>query len=231
MKCFICRDGEILGPYSDSELNAQIISDDLIWIPGVEKDWLTQNEWQVQKASIKPKRKKKTPEWYYAIDGKRFGPMTKMDMIDALLNSKSVEKVQLWHKGLDNWKSIFDFKDIVFAIGHENRNNPRVRIKESLILTVEGEDKEVQSIICAGVSLSSEGLGVENLSATLKSGQKVDLSLNFLDADLRIRCKVLSTSPVNKTANLKFSDLQQEAKALVMDFIQQRIEQATQNAA
>ena len=93
-----------------------------------------------------------------------------------------------------------------------------------MVLTMDDGNLGVQSIICKGVSLSSEGIGIENLSMPIRKGQRVDLNFTFLQSDLRIRCFVLDSNTKNKTANLGFSQLQQEAKSLVMDFIQGKLE-------
>lgn len=233
MKCFISRDGEVLGPYSEDEVREYASSSDLIWMAGVEADWLTKTEWLSEKTKLKEVSKTKTTtiEWYYAVQGKRFGPMRKTDLVKDLAKLSSIQDVKLWHKELEGWSDIFNFKDIVFAVGHDNRKNPRVPIDESLMLTAEDGEQGVQSIICKGTSISSEGIGVENLSMPIKRGQKVDLNLTFLQPDLRIRCSVLDANAEKKTANLGFSQLQQEAKSLVMDFIQRELEDSALDAA
>ena len=233
MKCFISRNGEVLGPYNEQEVRSFASESDLIWMAGVEADWLTKDEWLAQKKDLKKSHKKKanTVDWYYALRGKRFGPMKKTDLVNDLIKLPSIQDIKLWHKDLADWTDIFEFKDLVFAVGHNNRKNPRVPIEESLMLTTEDTKGNVQSIICKGVSLSSEGLGIANLSMPLQKQQKVDLSLAFLQPDLRIRCFVIDANSETKTANLAFSDLQQEAKSLVMDFIQKSIEEDMLSAA
>ena len=91
----------------------------------MERDWLTKDEWLSEKNNLKETTKNKvsTIKWYYTFQGKRFGPMKKTDLIKTLKEFPSIRNVKVWHKELEGWVSVFEFKDIVFSIGHENRKN------------------------------------------------------------------------------------------------------------
>lgn len=227
MKCYICRFDEILGPYTEEETQYAANDSDLIWMTGIEKDWLTKQEWLSRKNSILAKETakiKKTTEWFYAKKGKRFGPFKKIDMIQSLLKLKSIDEIKIWNKDLENWTDIFEFKDIVFAVGHENRKNPRVPINETITMTIDDEQNGTQVYMCKAVSLSSAGIGLSHLTLDVTNVKKIDLSLNFLLPDLRLRCRLIITNKKEKTASLSFSHLQQEARTVVMEYINKKLE-------
>ena len=234
MKCFISRQGEVLGPYSESEIHDYASGSDLIWMSGIKTDWLTKDEWVSQKNNIKENVQQQAQpviEWYYAVQGKRFGPMKKAKLVKTLTSLPDVKEVKIWHKELKGWTDIYEFKDIIFAMGHDNRKNPRVTIDETIMLTVEDDEQNVQSIICKGTSLSSDGVGLENLSQPIQQGGEVDVNLSFLQSDLRVRCKVINADADEKTANLEFSKMQQEARSVIMDFVQKKLEETVVQAA
>jgi hypothetical protein len=52
-------------------------------------------------------------KWFFAYEGKKFGPLNQSHLILKLSGLEHVEKALLWKKGQDNWRPLYEFPKLL----------------------------------------------------------------------------------------------------------------------
>ena len=60
-----------------------------------------------------------TEKWFYAYDGKRFGPLNQSNLILKVSSLEKPEEVLLWKKGENNWQPLFKFPKILAILNEK----------------------------------------------------------------------------------------------------------------
>jgi hypothetical protein len=134
MEIYINRSGQRYGPFSLSEIQAdleagKIQPTDLAWHNGADK-WF--EVWEIEGVTV-PKRRVPEPSpipqvnhaWYYSYDGKRIGPTTE-SQIRTLIATNIIRRDSLmWCEGMADWTPAYQ-TDIRHFFGHANTPPPLV---------------------------------------------------------------------------------------------------------
>jgi hypothetical protein len=67
-------------------------------------------------------------KWFYVVDGKRTGPVTKKEIQSKVSNGQISNKDFVWCKGMDNWKPVEQVEEFKTAVKEEKTAQPITRI-------------------------------------------------------------------------------------------------------
>jgi len=139
MTWFTLKNEEICGPFETAHIISNCDDTSLIWGPGME-EWTDKKSWksflnkpkktepnfssEVEVISSHEESKsveevaeialhQLNDKWFYAYNGKKFGPLNQSHLILKLSSLEEVEKALLWKKGEDNWRPLFEFPKLL----------------------------------------------------------------------------------------------------------------------
>lgn len=138
MKWFLLKNEEIRGPFKTAQIVENCDDQSLIWGPGMS-EWTNKQSWisflnrpkqeakatekeEVTGSNIDTKSVEEVAEfalhqlndnWYFALEGKKFGPFNQRHLILKISSIEQVEKVLLWKKGEKAWRPIYEFPKIL----------------------------------------------------------------------------------------------------------------------
>lgn len=153
--------------------------------------------------------------WHYATAGRSFGPFPRAQLLEELKRLENLGEVMLWTKGMKEWVHLFEFHDILSALGVNKREFPRVGIEGKVV--IKGADRPITA---PTLTLSEGGLGVA-LDGGVEAGQVVDLEVQsaVFREPLRVRAQVRFVA--GGTAGLKFTSLTAEQRSMIVGLIRQ----------
>ena len=222
-KVWFIYDAEIVtGAYATEQVKGDIMSGrwspvTQIWWKG-SKEWMSIDKWyQHLDEIIEANRQQgQQPVWYAEKHGQQHGPMTKIDLIDLLKKLGEVKQVRLWTIGLNHWTNIFEFHEIIEAIGMSRRNYDRAPIVGKVIIQKNGESFERPL-----ASVSGGGLGLRE-SGNLIAGETVTVAIqsSLLVNPVRASARVMYVEPTGY-AGLQFQNIHIESKTTLIDYVNQ----------
>jgi hypothetical protein len=220
-KWFVQKDDKVDGPMSAEDVQSRVQSGQLsaqalIWGRGMAS-WQKIQWWLGELPNLATSQMNEpTPEmWHYAHAGKSHGPFNKAALIDELKHLSNLSEVMVWTKGMKEWAALFEFHDLLTAIGVNKRQFPRADLSgKATIKTTEN------TLIANLLSISEGGCGVE-LGEGLVPGQQFTLEIqspSFRDTlHAKAECRYVSEGVVG----IKFTHVNSETKGAIIQFVRQ----------
>ncbi len=224
---FICQNEEVSGPFLTEEVKVQlknglISKNSLIW-GRLHPSWLPAKSWlrhldhlvtQSLKSSSPP------DQWHYALNGQSYGPFTQEALVQELSSTGPIESILLWTKDMKNWAPIFEFPEILDAIGVNKRQFPRAPLTgEAKIQSQPQQTGQLQSVSEGGLSLSGVFLPIGEVFS-------LEILSNDLQSSIQCKAQVRYRSETGITG-LKFTLLPQEGKNILIQYLKQAIPEDT----
>ena len=216
-------DKKVSGPFVSDEVHQKINSGEItpdcnIWWKG-QREWLSVKVWinSGEKILENQNEKTKIAVWYLDLGGEPVGPLTQREMIENLRENKNLARVKLWTIGLKNWKSIYEFGDVMDEMGMSRRENARAPLMASVQIIRQGENEA--PILLKVATISVAGIGI-NDALVLSKGEEIQVVLKSSEfsTPIRARANVIYVS-ANGHAGIKFQQLQPEIQSLIYDYI------------
>ncbi len=220
-KWFVQKDDFVDGPMSAEDVQSRLQSGNLtaqhlIWGKGLngwhKLQWWLQELPNIANNSIN----ESTPElWHYALGGKSFGPYKKAALVDELKVIPSLGEVMIWTKGMKEWAPLFEFHELLTAVGVNKRQFPRADLTGSVTIKT-----SENTLVATLLSISEGGCGVQ-LDAGLVPGQPMTLEIqssSFRDTlHAKAECRYVSEG----VCGLKFTNVSSETKGAIIQFVRQ----------
>lgn len=193
----------------------QVEDRDLIW-GRLQSEWKPLGWWMIEVPNLIAKnREVRDPRlWHYALNGTAFGPYTRDDLLIQLKEVNLSGEVLLWTKGMKAWAPIFEFNDILDAIGVNKRQYPRAEIEGKVQIKL-----GTQLLEGTLETVSEGGFGAENLNG-LTVGQVLPVELisdAFYDP-LHVKAEVRYITD-GGYVGFRFQNLGSEARSAVVQYV------------
>ena len=217
---FVLRNEDVAGPYSTDEVKSmaalgQIQDRDLIW-GRLQNEWKSLGWWMIEVGNLIAKNKEvRDPRlWHYALNGTAFGPYTRDDLVVQLKEVSLSNEILLWTKGMKAWAPIFEFNDILDAVGVNKRQFPRADIegKVQIKMGPQTVDGVLQTVSEGGFgAIGLQGLTVgQILPAELESD-------GFYDP-IHVKAEVRYITDEGYVG-FRFQNLSTEAKSAIVQYV------------
>jgi hypothetical protein len=155
--------------------------------------------------------------WHYALGGESHGPFQREALVDSLKSLGSLGDVLLWTKGMKEWAPLFEFHEILTAIGVNKRQFPRADITGQVTI----KTNTGQVLVAPVLTISEGGMGVQLEAEGLSSGMAVGLEISSpaFRANLHARADVRYVA--GGVTGLKFSNVSPEVRGAIISFVRQ----------
>lgn len=219
-KLWFVQKGEVVdGPITTEDVQSRLKSGQLtpqhmIWSKGM-KGWIRVESWSAHSPISEDQTKEIAIEtWHYAHAGKSYGPFHKPQLVTELKNVSDLYEVMLWTKGMKEWASIFEFHDLLNAVGVNKRQFPRADVNGRAVIKT--EDK---TFIGKLITISEGGCGV--LAEGLSPGQTINLEMQSSAFREPLHAKAECRYISDGFAGLKFVQISSETKSSIIQFVKQ----------
>lgn len=217
---FVLQNEDVTGPFSTEEVKAlaaqgQFQDSDLIW-GRIQNEWKSLGWWMVELPHLitKTKEVRDPRQWHFALNGSSFGPFSREDLVNKLKETNLSGEVLLWTKGMKAWAPIYEFNDILDAIGINKRQFPRADVEGKVSIRV-GQ----QVIEGPILTISEGGFGADQLEG-LTIGQIVNIEINsdaFYDT-IHARAEVRYIAE-GGYVGFKFQNLGVETRSSIVQYV------------
>lgn len=232
MHWFICNNENTAGPYEANQVKqlveqGQVPLDSLIWGRGMET-WTTVTQWMNGNYSTRVQPKSSEPMWHYAREGVSKGPMTRAEMIYELSNIRDKDLILVWTKGMKAWADLYEFPDLIQALGMNRREHPRAPVKGTVMLR-----HADTATLCQLRTIGPGGIGASGAPKSLRMGDAVqlDISASALGDTISVKGKVQYTTELGYIG-IKFDGMSQEARSKIIEHVNEyRREEGPQTKA
>jgi len=216
---------KIDGPFSNEEIQTrlqtgQLSANHLVWGAGMEH-WRNLSWWTRESAFVQNSENTMTETairevWHYALSGESFGPFQRDALIESLKKLGSLGDVLLWTKGMKEWAPLFEFHDILSAIGVNKRQFPRADINGQVTI----KTNTGQTLVAPLLTVSEGGLGIQ-LGDGVTPGMNVSVEVQSAAFRAAIHAKADVRYVANGITGLKFSNISPENKGALISFVRQ----------
>ncbi len=216
-------DQKVSGPFVSNEVHQKISSGEItpecnIWWKG-QREWLSVKVWISSGEKILKNQTEKSMSavWYLDLGGEPVGPLTHKEMIQHLRGNQNLSKVRLWTVGLKNWKSIFEFSEVMDEMGVSRREHARAPLMANIQITRHGDHQAPFKFKVATISVAGVGI---NSAQELTKGEELQITIacpEFVEP-IRARANVIYIS-ANGNAGIKFQNIQPEIQSLIHDYV------------
>lgn len=223
-KWFIQINDRIEGPLTNAELESRIKSGsveahDLVWGSGMDQwrsiTWWNREGEMMQQQTQTSIQAAPVEAWHFALNGSSHGPYKRDELLNELKKVNSLGDVLLWTKGMKEWAPLFEFHDILSAIGINKRQFPRADINGQVTIKT-GE----RTLVAQAVTISEGGMGVV-LDEGVVSGQQVSIEIQSPAFRGPVHAKAEVRYMANGVCGLRFSNVSQEHKGAIISFVRQ----------
>lgn len=227
---FAYVDGEIKGPFHDTELESLFHNwpHMFIWGQGLQQ-WIAPTQWKslmTENPSSTRATKGAEPErkWRLKIDDHEMKDLTYDQMLDVLKTRDDYDAIRVWTEGYSDWRELFQIHQIADELGVSRRKHPRVPIMGGL--TCEGPSGQFD---LKALSISEGGLGATGSSGSLHIGDRLKIVLKSpnLFAPVNATAEVVYVGP-DGYIGLKFLGIQIESKSSIVEYVRKFQEEQTQ---
>ena len=220
MKCFIFQHKTVSGPFDRPELLKMIEDGQLskkcrVWWRGQE-EWVSTKEWMEFKPEQKVQKLVKDNIWFLEQEGKTYGPLTRVDMINHLKGNKNYSNIRIWKRGERARATVYQYNDLSDALGIVKRKSPRAPIVGDVTVRTESGVKKAK--LC---SISEGGLGITNL-ADAADGQSLQMEIEspLLSNSFACEGTVRYVAPSGRIG-IQFAGINSEALGTIVEYINQ----------
>lgn len=221
LKWFVQKEESVDGPLSTEDVQTrlqtgQFSSQNLIWgrgLPAWQKlEWWTRELPRLataQQIQLEPEL------WHFAYQGKSHGPFNKDALAMELKSLDNLGEVMIWTKGMKEWAPLFEFHEILNAIGVNKRQFPRAELEgKAVIKTVD------QTLIGRLVSIGEGGCGIY-IEGGLVPGQPVTMEIQSSAFREVLTAKAEVRYVSGGVAGMKFTNVSMENKGAIISFVRQ----------
>lgn len=216
---FVQKEEMVDGPMTTEDVQTrlqtgQLSINNMIWGKGLDA-WIRLDAWAQELPRLATASHIEViPEmWHYAHNGKSFGPYTKGQLIDELKMLDSLGEVVIWTKGMKEWAPLFEFHELLSAIGVNKRQFPRADVTGRAVIKT-GESTLLGQL----VSISEGGCGII-LENGLVPGQALAIEIHspgFRDTlHAKAECRYVSGG----VAGLRFTHVSMETKGAIIQYV------------
>jgi hypothetical protein len=220
-KWFVFADQLVRGPLTTNNIEEGLATgrwtlDTLIWWKG-QTQWISISNWrqQIPETGFITQIPSKQ-DWYLESNGKHTGPMSRVELIEFLKASANPFQYSLWHPGLDHWKQIYFFEEILSELGRSRRVHSRAPLPGNAEVI-----KKEHRFTLQTSNIGPGGLGLLE-GQNLVPGQTVQLTIRSpaLPEAIRSTGQILYVRGTG-FAGLKFETMHVEAQSAIVDYIKQ----------
>ncbi len=224
-KWFVCQGENVSGPFSTEEVKVQlknglVSKKSLIW-GRLHPHWLPASRWVSHLQQIlnqAPLSQNSEKQWHYALSGESHGPFEKDKLVQILSSLGRAHEILIWTKGMKNWAPLFEFPELLDAMGVNKREFPRASLQgQALIAGEPPQTGKLRSISEGGFSAS----GVFLIPGEVYS---VEIQSDQLKTPLHVKAQARYRSESGHTG-FKFTSLPQEAKTILVQYLRQVLAQ------
>lgn len=220
-KWFVQINDRVDGPLTTDDVQARMESgiidnSHLIWGAGMDQ-WRRVDWWSSELPNMNTQTHVNiSPEaWHYAFRGQSNGPFRREKLLDELKLIDALGEVLLWTKGMKEWAPLFEFHDILSALGVNKRQFPRAEIKGQAIIKLGNT-----TVTAPTVTISEGGLGLQH-EGTLVPGQEISVDIQSPSFRQVLRAKAQVRYVSNGITGLRFSHVSVETKGAIIQFVRQ----------
>lgn len=224
-KWFVQSNDKVEGPMTLNDLQSRIqtgsvAGHDLVWSTGMDQwrsaTWLNSESSQQELTQTAIQMAPAVELWHFALNGSSHGPYKRNELLDELKKVNSLGDVLLWTKGMKEWAPLFEFHDILSAIGVNKRQFPRADINGQVtVKTGEG-----RTLVAQALTISEGGMGIA-LEEGVVSGQSVSVEINSPAFRGPVHAKADVRYVAHGVTGLRFSNVSQEHKGAIISFVRQ----------
>lgn len=215
---FLLLDGQVTGPYGDQDIQNRIdnSTDTLIWGRG-QTEWLRPEKWQTSLKALAEQKnleQQNSRQWKMRVDQKELTPMTFDELIENLKEYTSLSSVRIWTEGFDDWKEVFQVRQVADELGVSRRQHLRVPVMGSMKGTAGLGEVDAKII-----SISEGGIGVNDVKS-LQIGEKFSAKLSSPNLFMDITCNMeVVYLGADGYAGLRFLGLPNDAKSIIISYV------------
>lgn len=223
-KWFVQADDNIHGPFSSEDIQTrlqtgQLAAHHLIWGAGMDQ-WRNLNWWARESHTVSAQpTAAATPAaqevWHFASGGQSRGPFNRENLLHELKKLEALSDVLLWTKGMKEWAPIFEFHDVLSAVGVNKRVFPRADIEGQVVIKT-----EAGTITAPLLTISEGGLGAV-LDGGVTPGAVVQIEIHSGVFRSPVTAKAEVRYLADNVCGLRFSSLSNEAKGAIVSFVRQ----------
>ena len=231
-------DKKVSGPYIAEDVHQKLKTGAItpecnIWWKG-QREWLPMKVWisSGEKILKNQNEKAKSAVWYLDLGAEPLGPLTHREMIESLSGNKNLTRVRLWTVGLKNWKSIYEFSEVMDEMGMSRRENVRAPLMASIHVNRHGENEAPIEFRVTTISVAGVGINEGQILSKDEELQVVIKCAEF-SVPIRARAHVIYVS-ANGNTGLRFQHMQPEIQSIIYDYIKKfsyEEEQSEKNSA
>lgn len=222
---FTYDDENVEGPFTTEDIkrmgqSGELEHSTLVWGKPLVH-WKSYSYWMSNLESLLQQADKMTDNrlWHYAINGESHGPMSRKHLIEALqFLQGDCNDALIWTKGMEAWAPIFEFHDLMDAIGVNRRKYPRAPVNGTVIVHV-GEQKVIGQL----KAISEGGFGATALNL-LSTGMQVNVEIqsdafpSTIHASVQVR--YISEEGF---IGFKFGSINRESQAQIINYVKETI--------
>jgi hypothetical protein len=221
LKWFVQREEGVDGPLSTEDVQTrlqtgQFSSQNLIWGRGLPA-WQRLEWWmrELPRLATAQQIQLEPEHWHFAYKGKSYGPFSKDSLAMELKSLNNLGEVMVWTKGMKEWAPLFEFHEILNAIGVNKRQFPRAELDgKAVIKTVDA------TLIGRLVAIGEGGCGLI-VEGGLVPGQPVTLELQSSAFREVLSAKAEVRYVSGQVAGMKFTNMSMENKGAIISFVRQ----------
>ena len=222
MKWFISHNESTSGPFSTERVKelskrGTIESDFFIW-SHAQPQWIKIKEWEQRLPEIfneyEASISKHLQHWHYSYKGKSYGPLPKQKLIEEIKEVEYKQRVSLWTEGMKSWRNIFEFNDILSAVGLNRRAHPRGDIEGKAIVKVDGMAHSANL-----KTISPGGCGLTHIT-NLSVGQRMHIEIKSKHFSNPLKA-IAEVRYISKRGfvGIKFEQIHMESQSAIIDYI------------
>lgn len=221
IKWFVSKNEMVEGPMTADDVQSRvrsgaIDSSYMIWGAGMEQ-WKGLDWWnnELPRLSTNVHAEPVVESWHFAVGGKSFGPFKRDNLIQELKHQPVLNDVMLWTKGMKEWAPLFEFHDILTAVGVNKRQFPRSDMNGKVVIKNGNE-----TIVAPLLSISEGGVGL-HLDSGVEAGQQVTVEIQSTAFRDTLNSKAEVRYVAGGITGLRFLNPSSETKAAIIQHVRQ----------
>lgn len=217
---FVLRNEDVKGPYTTDEVKSlaaqgELQDRDLIW-GRLQSEWQSIGWWMVELPNLLAKTKEVKDDrlWHYAVGGTAHGPFNREDLLERLKSVNVSQDILVWTKGMKAWAPIYEFNDLLDAIGVNKRQFPRADIEGRVTMRV-----GLQVIEGILLTISEGGFGADQING-VNIGQVLSVEIHsdaFYDP-IHAKAEVRYVTE-GSYVGFKFQNINMEARGAIIQYV------------
>ena len=220
-KWFVQNNDGVDGPLTSEEVrsrlqNGLLSGQDMIWSKALPT-WRKLENWDPS-ISVQPSMptiERTIETWHYALNGKSHGPFRREELVNILKGHSALADVMVWTKGMKEWAPLFEFHDLLSAMGVNKRQFPRADVNGTA--TIKSDQTSLSAPL---ITISESGCSV-HMDAGLNAGQNFSLEIKSTAFKDPIHAKAECRYLCDGICGIKFTQINDEDRGRIIQFIRQ----------